>query len=116
MGKINNDIKNASFEDEGNYADIVINYLDDDIDVEEFYKQEIVDVKYIINNDYDLTYSSSLLYINSRLYIDTHKCCVYWHGYDDLTYEKAISSCYKDKVDYLSELAQKDYNKSRGKQ
>lgn len=109
-GKINKDISCSWFEDEDNYADIVINYLEDAIDLDEFYKQEIADVKYIINSDYDLTYSSSLLYINSRLYIDTHKCCVYWHGYDDLTYEKAISTTLKEKLDYLNELAKKDYD------
>jgi hypothetical protein len=112
MGKINNAIINAGLECEDSYADIVIDFLSDatsTLDLNELYKQEIETIKYITNSD--LNYSSALLYINSELYIDTDKCCVYWYGIGDLAYKKAIPSTLKDKVDYLNELAKKAYSR-----
>lgn len=108
IGKINNAIINAGLGYEDSYGDIVINCLLDAVNVDEFYKQEIEDVKYITNSD--LNYSSAFLYINSELYIDTDKCCVYWYDNDNCAYKKAIPKTLKDKVDYLNELAQKAYN------
>jgi len=116
IGKIHNAIINAGVEYEDNYADIVIECLSDatsTLGLDEFYKQEIEDIKYITNSD--LNYSSALLYINSELYIDTDKCCVYQYGVCDLGYKKAIPKTLKDKVDYLNELAQKAYNESKNK-
>jgi hypothetical protein len=116
IGKINNAIINAGLGYEDNYADIVIECLSDatsTLDLDEFYKQEIEEIKYITNSD--LNYLSALLYINSRLYIDTDKCCVCWYGNDGLAYKKDIAGSNKDKVAYLNELAQKAYSESRGK-
>lgn len=124
MGRINNTINSLLPSYKDSYGDIVVNCLKDATDVEEFYNQEIEEIKYIINSD--LTYSSALLYINALLYIDLHRCCVCWRVNDgigdsdlDLMYwreETLEAGCQMlQKVASLNELAQKAYNESRGK-
>jgi len=91
------------------YGDIVINCLANAVNLDEFYKQEIEEVKYIINAD--LQYSGALLYINSRLYINTDTCCVYMYGSkSDLAYKQSIPNHLTSKIAYLHELARNDYD------
>ena len=115
IDSINNTINKAKVKTiyANDYGDIVICCLANAANLDEFYKQEIEEVKYIINSD--LQYSGALLYINSRLYINTDTCCVYMYGSkSDLAYKQSIPSHLKDKVAYLHELAQKAYNESKG--
>jgi hypothetical protein len=90
-------------------AYIVVNKsLTDATDLDAFYNNEIEAIKYVV--DSDLNYNNALLYINSELYIDTDKCCVYCYTNDKWCY-KPIPNELKEKVTYLNELAQKAYNR-----
>lgn len=119
-GKINNavatllDLKyllNCDVQDSNLWIDIVLKYLQEATDAEEFYNQEVVEVHHIISNK--LNYIGAVLHINQCLNINTRHFCIHVVNDDKSKWSRLIPDSFKETVIALDEIAQKAYQDAK---